>query len=177
MSMIEIRTETSSDYSQVEEVINAAFSGVEFSDQTEAALVSRLRNSKSFLPELSLVALIKNRIVGHILLSIVQLVNDDSTFDLLALAPVSVHPDFQFKGVGAALIKESHSRALQNGYNAIALIGHSGYYPKFGYVQASRFDIHFPFEAPPENCMMVELEEGALYGKSGVIEYPKEFYG
>ena len=81
-------------------------------DGNEQNLVAALRKSKSFIPELSLVAVEDEKIVGHILFTkaVVQGV------EVLALAPLSVLPDYQNRGIGLSLMKEGHSIAHKLGY-------------------------------------------------------------
>lgn len=145
------------------------------SDHKEQFLVERLRKSSAFIPELSLVAEIGNKIVGHILLTKLKIKNDQNEFDSLALAPVSVLQEYQGKGVGKMLIEQAHKEAKRLGYKSIVLLGHEKYYPRFGYQQADKFGIKLPFEVPKENCMVIELMEGGLNGVRGTVEYPKEF--
>ncbi len=69
MNEITIRQEESADFKVVFDLIEKAFKSEKFSDHKEQFLVERLRTSKSFIPKLSLVAVIENKIVGHILLT------------------------------------------------------------------------------------------------------------
>ena len=170
-----IRKEEPKDYKEVFKLIEKAFESEQMSNHKEQFLVERLRKSNAFVPELSLVAEIENKIVGHILLTKLKIKNGQDTFDSLALAPVSVLPEFQGKGIGGKLIIKSHKTAKELGYKSIILLGHEKYYPKFGYKQADRFDIELPFEVPKENCMAIELVENGLNEVSGIVEYPKEF--
>ncbi len=172
---VNIRQEEKSDYQDVFDLINEAFSQEKFSDQSEQFLVERLRNSDAFIPELSLVAEKGNEIVGHIMLSKIQIENEFNSYDSLALAPVSVMPRYQKMGIGALLIKRSHEIARELGYKSIILIGHAKYYPRFGYKPAKEFKINLPFDAPDENCMAIELVEDGLKGVNGIVEYPPEF--
>jgi len=55
------------------------------------------------------------------------------------------------------------------------LIGHKDYYPRFGYMPASKYGISFPFEVANENAMAIELVDSGLKGISGEISYPNEF--
>ena len=102
--------------------------------------------------------------------------NVNTSFDSLALAPVSVHPDFQNKGIGSALIKEAHKRAKALGFQSIILVGHADYYPRFGYELTSKYGIKLPFPAPEESCMIIELNENGLKDVSGTVEYSKPFF-
>jgi len=98
-----IRKETQADYQVTESVVKQAFDSLEFSDQMEHELVSRIRQSDAFIPELSLVSVLSDHIVGHILLSRITIRGDKHTVDSLALAPVSVLPEYQALGIGADL--------------------------------------------------------------------------
>ena len=173
---LHIRQETLDDHQNVFELIKAAFEGEEFSDQTEHYLVERLRKSEVFIPELSLVAELKGEIVGHILFTKIIIQNGEEEFESLALAPVSVLPEYQGKGIGGALIIKGHELAKELGYRSALVLGHAEYYPKFGYRQSSEFGIAQPFGAPDENNMAIELVEGGLNGVSGVAVYSEEFY-
>ncbi len=173
---IQIRQETEDDYSQVFNLIQEAFEQMPHSDHREQFLVERLRESSSFIPEFSLVACSEKEIVGHILLTKIKLKASIKELEMLALAPVSVKPRYQSQGIGSQLIASAHQKAKAAGYQAIALIGQKNYYPRFGYKAASQYDIKFPFEAPRETCMIVELIPGSLKGVKGIIEYPKEFF-
>lgn len=172
---MKIRQENKNDYKEVFHLIEEAFRKVEFTDHKEQFLVERLRNSDAFIPELSLVAEIDSKIVGHILLTKLKIRDKSKEFNSLALAPVSVLPQFQGKGIGGKLILEAHKTAKELGYMSIILLGHENYYPKFGYKQADKFGIELPFEVPKENCMAIELIENGLNGVRGIVEYPKEF--
>lgn len=174
--MIQIRQETEADYKLVEAVIEAAFKEVSMSDHTEHLLVHRLRSSHAFIPALSLVALFEEEVVGHIILTKIKIKQVAQSFDALALAPVSVHPNFQKKGIGASLIQAAHKKAAALGHGAVILLGHADYYPRFGYKKASLYQIKLPFEAPDENCMALELRPGALEQVAGIVEYDPAFY-
>ena len=89
-----IRQEQPTDYDVVYQIIKEAFATAEYSDGNEQDLVVSLRKSKSFIPELSLVAIEDNRIVGHILFT-KAFVNQT---EVLALAPLSVLPAYQNRG-------------------------------------------------------------------------------
>lgn len=175
--MISIRQEEPRDHPDVFEIIETAFRDVEHSDQSEPYLVIRLRKTVHFLPELSLVALWNERLVGHILLTRVSIDSGSQKYTSLALAPVSVHPDFQSRGIGGQLIKRAHEIAIDLRFESVVLIGHQDYYPRFGYKQASEYGIEFPFDVPEENCMVKELVPGALDNIKGMVRYPPEFTG
>ena len=173
---IQIRQETLEDYSSVEEVIRSAFKNESLGEPTEHLLVKRLRYSSAFVPELSLVAETKNKIVGHILLSKVTITDGRKVQSSLSLAPVSVLPAYQGIGIGSRLIHTAHKIARSMGFSSVILLGHENYYPRFGYKKLKIFNINLPFDAPEENCMGLELLDAALSSISGEVKYPEEFF-
>ncbi|MCQ6532932.1 GNAT family N-acetyltransferase [Bacillus mycoides] len=172
--MVTIRQEQKNDYSKTEEVVKQAFSNEEFSDKKEHELVSRIRKYDAFIPELSLVA-VDEGIVGHILLSKITIEQDGTSVESLALAPVSVAPSHQKKGIGGKLIKAALEKAEELGYGSVAVLGHPEYYPKFGFKKASDWNIKAPFEVPDEVFMVIELGENALQGVEGIVQYSSAF--
>lgn len=172
-----IREEKEKDFSLIRNVVECAFQGVKESDHTEHLLVERLRRSDAYIPELSLVAEnVEGRIVGHIMLSKVEVVSEGNKTTLLGVAPLSVLPEFQRQGIGGMLICEAHNRVVELNHAAVLLLGHENYYPRFGYRKASEFGIRFPFKVPDECCMVVELKPRALEGVQGMVRYPDAFY-
>jgi predicted N-acetyltransferase YhbS len=173
---ITIRQESKADHPEVFKLIKKAFEEEEYSDQKEHFLVERLRKSEAFIPELSLVAEQEGKIVGHILFTRIHIKSDGKEWESLALAPVSVLPKYQGKGIGSELIEAGHEAAKKVGFTSVVLLGHAEYYPRFGYRSCSDFGITLPFEVPPENCMAVELIPNTLKEVHGMVEYPKEFF-
>ena len=165
-----IRQEQPADYGRVYQIIKQAFACAEHSDGREQDLVARLREGRSFIPELSLVAVEDSRVVGHILFT-KAFVND---VEVLALAPLSVLPEYQNKGIGLSLIKQGHMTAFRLGYGYSVVLGHSEYYPKAGYVPASRYGIKAPFDVSDENFMAIKLNDEAK-SMEGVIQYDEAF--
>ena len=173
---LRIRQERVDDYKAVEALVEAAFKDMIHSDGTEHQLVARLRHSSSFIPKLSLVAELDGRLVGHILLTKIQIQEEDKSHPSLTLAPVSVHPDFHKQGIGSTLINKAHDIAKDLGYLSIVLLGHAEYYPRFGYKPTYKYGIQLPFEATPEHCMIVELVEDGLKNVKGMVVYDKAFF-
>jgi len=165
-----IRQERLEDYDEVYHVVKEAFESAEHADGNEQDLVVELRKSKAFIPELSLVAVEDDKIVGHILFTkaLVQGV------EVLALAPLSVLPDYQNRGIGLSLIKEGHEIAHKLGYQHSVVLGHSKYYPKAGYMPASQYGIKAPFEVDDESFMAICFSE-SQNKLNGIIEYDKAF--
>lgn len=165
-----IRQEQKDDYTAVYNVIKKAFETAENSDGNEAELVEALRKSNSFIPELSLVAIENGKIVGHILFTKAYVGENI----VLALAPLSVHPQYQQKGIGLALIKEGHQIAEKMGFSYSVVLGHPSYYPKSGYMPASIYGIKSPFTVSDEHFMAIKLNDRAKHIE-GIIKYDKAF--
>jgi predicted N-acetyltransferase YhbS len=171
-----IRQELPSDYHSTEEMVKEAFLNEENSDKKEHYLVKRLRSSEAFIPELSLVAAAPAKeIAGHILLSKIKILDGEREADSLALAPVSVAPGYQGKGIGSQLIRTALNTAKEAGYHSVIVLGHKDFYPKFGFKPASLWNIKAPFEVPDEAFMALELTDNALKNSAGTVRYSKAF--
>jgi putative acetyltransferase len=142
-----------------------------FPTQTEADLVDALRVRGVFT--LSLVAENEEGVVGHILFTPVTI--GESGFQAIGLAPMAVLPEFQNQEIGSQLVRTGLKQLSQDGYLAVIVLGHAEYYPRFGFVPAGRYGIHFTVEVPDEVFMACELQTGALEGISGVVSFQPEF--
>lgn len=168
--MLEIRKETKNDYKEVYDVIKTAFETAEHSDGNEQDLVVALRKSESFIPELSLVAVNENRIIGYVLFTKIKIGNSTE----LALAPLAVLPEYQRKGIGTRLIEEGHKIAKQLNYSYSIVLGSNKYYPRLGYIPASKYNIKAPFNIEDDFFMAIKLNESANEIQ-GTVEYDKAF--
>ena len=133
---IKLRQENENDYKSVFQLIEKAFEKEEYSDHKEQFLVERLRKSDAFIPELSIVAEVENKIVGHILFTKLEIKNESQSFQSLALAPVSVLPEFQGKGIGSKLIPGilGHSEILPPHQSSLKKITLFSSIPKYFYL-------------------------------------------
>ena len=168
--MFKIRKENKNDYNEVYNIIKKAFETAEHSDGNEQDLVVILRKSKAFIPELSLVAVEENKIVGYILFTKIKIKDNIE----LALAPLAVLPEYQRKGIGKKLIETGHNIAKNLGYHYSIVLGSENYYSKMGYIPAIQYGIKAPFQVPDENFMAIKLNDTNIEIK-GTVEYAKEF--
>ncbi len=171
-----IRQEKPEDHEAVFNLTKETFLNESNSDHREQFLVKRIRNSRNFIPGLSMVAEVRGQIVGYVLLSEITIQNDKNNFPALALAPVAVMPKFQQKGIGSTLLRTVHKKAKKLGYQLVIVLGHEEYYPRFGYEPAINFDIQAPFEVPAKNFMLKELVPDAAKHICGIVVYPEEFH-
>ena len=138
-------------------------------------MIEKIRAGKNYVPELSLIAELNNKIVGHILFSKIK-ISGHSIYNSLALAPVAVLPEYQKRGLGTKLVLKGLEMAKQLGFCSVIVLGHKDFYSKFGFQRASSWNIKCPFQVPDEAFMAIELSEKALNGKPGVVQYTAEFY-
>ncbi len=124
-----IRRETAADVGAIRDVTVSAFKALEISRHTEQFIIEVLRVAKSLT--VSLVAEVDSRVVGHIAFSPVTI--SDGTKNWYGLGPVSVLPEYQRQGIGRALIEEGLSRLKSLNAQGVCLVGHPGYYRKFGF--------------------------------------------
>jgi len=126
---IVIRGETPLDVTAITEVTVSAFRTLEISDHTEQFIIEALRAAQALT--VSLVADVDGRVVGHVAFSPVTV--SDGTRDWYGLGPVSVSPEYQHQGIGTALIREGLARLADMGAQGCCLVGHPGYYGRFGF--------------------------------------------
>ena len=168
--MVMIRRENKDDHKVIHNVVRTAFESAENKDGNEPDLVDALRRGNSYIPELSLVAETDGIIAGHIMFTKAWV----GEIKVVALAPLSVIPEYQRKGIGTALVKEGHRIAADLGFAYSVVLGSENYYPKFGYVPADTVGIQAPFDVPKKNFMAYKLREDAPEA-CGVMRYAGEF--
>lgn len=180
-SDIIIRPETTKDYKDIISLILRSFKeGTDYSDGTDIiALVEEIRVSKYYIPELSFVAELDGKIVGHFLFSYFPLSKTEKgdyneTNDIVMLAPVSVHADYFRQNVGSTMLTMGIKKVREAGYKGITVEGNFEFYNRVGFKTSSEYNIYptsgYPMIDP--RCMMCqETFEGALKGIEGYIVY------
>ncbi|MEG4083810.1 N-acetyltransferase [Microcoleus sp. POL10_C6] len=165
---MDIRTEKPEDVEAVGNINIAAFGR-----KNEANLVDKLRGIASTF---SFVAVQSDRIVGHIFFSPVVVEGKCSrNLSILGLAPVAVLPNYQRQGIGTLLIQHGLKECGRSGFQAVVVLGHPDFYPRFGFIPASRKSLKCEYDVPDEAFMVLELESGALQDCSGTVKYRSEF--
>ncbi|MGR4881073.1 GNAT family N-acetyltransferase [Streptomyces sp. LARHCF249] len=160
------RPETPADVAAVRAVNLAAFE-----TPLEADLVDALRADDAWVPGLSYVAEGPDgSVAAHALLTVCEV----DGVRALALAPVATDPALQRSGAGSSVVRAVLAAAKERGEFLVLVLGHPEYYPRFGFVPASRFGIRAPFEVPDEAVMALVLDDSVPV-PAGTIRYPGPF--
>ncbi len=170
---ISIRAERPCDYSAVRDLIVEVFHETYGSGEAEAALVEQLRELSDVGPNVSLVALENQTVIGHVFFSRVRLA-DFGEISVCVLGPVGLYAKWQRQGIGTRLIQEGLSQCKQHGYKAVFATGSLEYYSRFGFVPISGTGLHTIFKS--DHDMVLELEDGILGKVSGLVDSPKPWH-
>lgn len=167
MSRWTTRVERAGDADAIREVVTAAFPTPD-----EARIVDELRADRdAWIDGLSIVATdADDSIVGYALYSRCRVDAEPA----LTLGPCAVVPSHQRTGAGSAAVVAGLTAARELGETLVLVLGHAEYYPRFGFVPASRFGIRAPFDVPDEAMMALPLDD-ARPVPSGTIAYPAAF--
>jgi putative acetyltransferase len=163
---MEIRGRWPADDAAIRRLNDDAFGG-----NYESRLIEDLRAAG--LDAIELVAVENDDLVGHILFSALATTVDRQPVPTLALAPMVVRPDRQRRGIGRALVRAGLDLARHRGWQAVLVLGHKAYYPRFGFSAALARPLRAPFSG--EAFMALELAPGALQGEQGRVTYPPAF--
>ena len=165
---IRIRKEKLGDAQQIRMVTELAFG-----QPQEADIVEGLRRTCSNL--LSIVAIMDDEIVGHILFSPVTLETKSRQLNGMGLAPMAVSPEYQRQGIGSQMIKQGLFELEKSGCPFIIVLGHPEYYPRFGFNPASRYNIQSEWDVPDDVFMITVFDKQQLKGVTGIARYHPEF--
>ena len=167
VAVLQIRAETPEDAPAVARVLEAAFGKPD-----EARMVEAIRASVGYVPELAFVADDDGELVGHAMLSWVGLAGSDRR--LLELAPLAVAPERQREGIGSALTRAALAAAEARGEPLVLVLGHPGYYVRFGFRRSDELGIEPPQPAWHAAFLVVPL---TAYDASirGRVVFPASF--
>ena len=166
-----IRPERPEDHDAIARVVEAAFGS-----PVEARLVEAIRASPYYLPELSLVAVRVDDIVGHVMVSHTAIRDGDDERLIAMLSPLAVTPALHGNGIGSALVRAAAAGTDARGEPVLILEGSPAYYGRFGFEHAlpHGIQINVPSWAPPEAAQVLRL---SAYEPSvrGLVVYPPAF--
>ncbi|MGB5987154.1 MAG: N-acetyltransferase [Desulfobacterales bacterium] len=167
---LQIRKACQSDKQAIVDIVIAAFGDLQ--GQEIADLVTDLLADLSAQPSLSLVGIADDCGVGHILFTNVRIKHSQGIVSAAILAPLSVRPGHQNQGIGGRLIQAGLAQLKAAGVHLVFVLGHPGYYPKYGFSAAGVKGFEAPYPIAPENSaawMVQELHPGIIGDISGQV--------
>ncbi|MCX7594074.1 MAG: N-acetyltransferase [Fischerella sp.] len=168
--MLSIIPESNKYIANIRQAIVDAFGRTE-----EAELVDKIRSSPNFIPQLSLIAVENQQVVGHILFSRIVIEAPQQTIPALALAPLAVIPSRQHQGIGSKLVQAGLSKCCELDRAIVIVVGEPNYYQRFGFQTASKFGLQSSLPLPERAFMALELKPNPLSNINGIVCYPDYF--
>ena len=166
MNVWAVRPEREGDEQGIAWAIAAAFAGAEHAGGNEAEIVGRLRSEREL--EASYVAATPaGEIVGHVAFSPVRIEGDECGW--YGLGPLAVLPDWQRRGIGAALVEAGLERLRRIDAGGCVVLGDPAYYARFGFAHDPALSYPGP---PPEYFQRLVLNGDPA---RGVVEYSPAF--
>ena len=154
---MKVRTATTTEHDYILDVVRHAFRG----GDDEVEMVNAVRRLGAGVTDLELVATVDDTVVGHVLTSRADL----DGRPVAAVAPLAVHPDWQGRGVGTALMTELIDRADRQSWPLLALLGNPAYYGRFGFEPAQPLTIVYPpVEGPAFQVRRLKLYDPTWRG-------------
>ena len=167
---VQIRKAIQSDFQAISTLVTSAFGNTRGPEIVQ--LIADLLVDRSAQPVLSLVATVDRSIVGHILFSKVRIRQSVREASAALLAPLAVHPDFQSQRIGSQLVREGLRQLSESSVDIVFVLGHPGYYPRFGFSEAGIKGFEAPYPIPEKDAgawMVQELHPGVIERSSGRI--------
>jgi len=142
----------------------------------EHLILHTLRNSNSYIPELDLVAVVGDEVVGHMITTKARVVDaQNEEHEVLCAGPLSVLPDYQKNGIGTMMMYQSIMTAKELGYSGMILFGNPDYYHRFGFRNAQEVGITTKEGQNFEPFMALELRINGFEGITGRFFEASEF--
>ena len=137
-----IRKTNKSEFFQTENLTRETFWNLYNPGCSEHFMINNFRKSKVWVEPLDIVALIDDKIVGHIISTKAKVIDENNTeHEVLHVGPFSVEAELQNNGIGTQLLSYSIKEAQNLGFKGLILFGNPDYYPRFGFKNAREFNI------------------------------------
>ncbi len=163
-----IRPQRPSDLDQVRALLQAAF-GKRDVVRLEEALRSR-RDSHGFVAEL------EARVVGHVRLTRAWIDAERRLVGVHVLSPLSVLPEVQRRGIGAALTRRAVEESDRMGAPAVFLEGAPAFYSRLGWRPASELGVTPPSTRIPAAAFQATRFDRWEHWMRGALVYPEPFW-
>lgn len=165
---LQIRNTFEQDFRTTEDITREAFWDVYKPGCDEHMVLHQLRKSKEYIKELDFVALLNDKIIGHIISSKARVIDaGEKEHEVLCVGPLCVLPEFQKQGIGSELMKRSISTAKYLGFRGMILFGNPDYYHRFGFKNAAEYRITTKDNQNFEAFMALELRDEGLSTLTG----------
>jgi predicted N-acetyltransferase YhbS len=163
-----IHRTSESDFSRTEYITRESFWNLYKPGCVEHLILHNLRKSKSYIPELDLVAVSGNEIIGHIISTKAKVVDSQNIeHEVLCVGPLSVLTEFQKKRIGSKLMSNSITKARESGFSGMILFGNPDYYHRFGFRNAAEYGITTKDSQNFEPFMALKLQTDGLADVKG----------
>lgn len=175
-SKVIIRPEKPSEHEEVNKLIFEAFTeqhNIEIGRFMMEHFIEE-RKKETFIPELSLVAVLENGIiVEEVALHETDIITDNGRITQLVLSQSAVLPEYRMQGIMRMLVERVLNKAKGMGYGAVFLGGDPKLYARFGFETSSTFGIYHKDREKwgDEGYMVCILKSGALDGVTGTTYY------
>ena len=171
-----IRLEAKDDYTKVEELTREAFWNLYVPGCDEHYLCHILREHKDFISELDYVVEFNGKIVASIMYTHSYLINnDEERIHAVSFGPLCVHPNYQRKGIGTALIEKTKAVVVNMGVPAIIIYGDPHNYCKHGFRNGIDYQVSNMNGEYPLGLLVLELQPGFFGNKKWKIKQSDVF--
>lgn len=187
---INIRLENENDYFKVEDLTREAFWNLYMPGCDEHYLCHIIRDHKDFIKELDYVAEINGNIIASIMYTNSFLLSgDQEKVQIVSFGPLCVHPAYQRKGIGTALIEKTKNLIEKMNIPAIVIYGDPHNYCKHGFKNGIDYQVSNMDGEYPLGLLVLELQPGFFgqkkwkvrqsdifkYDQKDAIEFDKKF--
>lgn len=160
-----IRLEEEKDYREVELLTREAFYNLYVPGCDEHYVVHTMRKHPDFMKDLSFVAELDGRIVGSILYTRSTAASETGVvLHTATFGPLCVHPEYQRKGIGTALIEHTKKLLIERGFPALVILGDPHNYCKHGFRTGHDLGVSMADGTYPLGLLVLELQKDCFAG-------------
>lgn len=161
-----IRLENRSDYREVENLAREAFWNLSVPGCDEHYFIHVMRSHKAFVHELDYVLEADGKIIGSVMYTRSALIDESGMEkEILSMGPICVHPDYQRRGYGKALLEYTFEKALELGYDTVINFGNPDNYVAIGYKSCIKYNVCLNGSVYPAALLVKELKNNVFDGR------------
>ena len=164
--MLNIRNEEPRDYKIVENITRNAFYNLYIPGCVEHYLVHNMREHEDFVRDLDLVLELNDEVIGSIMYTKATLTDTlGNVKNILTFGPLCIDPNYQRRGYGKLLMKNSFEKAVAMGYDTVVIFGAPYNYVSSGFVSCKKYNICVEGDKFPAAMLVKELKPDVLDGR------------